>query len=294
MKAKEFITEDTVPMHHHKKNFLDMFQKFLPIAMKYIGITHLPTIKFEAHIHDDIQPTFGKYENGEHVLYVALLDRHPNDMGGKDVIIKLLDGTYTDSFSAANRCYGLGSISIQGNTSTPSNTKITVNSNYVLYNSGSGVEIGIEYVQLKFTGSSPACIQADQGARINLGNGIIFDSSSGSHIAVTNNGSVRLASKYTIIGSAVYNHIACTTGFIFKAGISEVTLTGTPNFGNSFIDIRSNSIAALAGITYTGSATGTKFLVSTNSLIATAGGGINYFPGDVAGTTDSATGGVYV
>ena len=80
MKAKEFITEATVPMHHHKKNFLDMFQKFLPIAMKYIGITHLPTIKFEAHIHDDIQPTFGKYENGEHVLYVALLDRHPNDI----------------------------------------------------------------------------------------------------------------------------------------------------------------------------------------------------------------------
>lgn len=80
MKAKEFITEVTVPMHHHKKNFLDMFQKFLPIAMKYIGITHLPTIKFEAHIHDDIQPTFGKYENGEHVLYVALLDRHPNDI----------------------------------------------------------------------------------------------------------------------------------------------------------------------------------------------------------------------
>jgi hypothetical protein len=80
MKAKEFITEDTVPMHHHKKNFIEMFKKFLPIAMKYIGITHLPTIKFEAHIHDDTQATFGKYENGEHVLYVALMDRHPNDI----------------------------------------------------------------------------------------------------------------------------------------------------------------------------------------------------------------------
>jgi GNAT superfamily N-acetyltransferase len=57
-----------------------MFEKFLPIAMKYIGIDHLPKMKFRAHIHDDMQPTFGKYENGEHVMYVALTNRHPNDI----------------------------------------------------------------------------------------------------------------------------------------------------------------------------------------------------------------------
>ena len=80
MQIKELITEGTVPMHHHRTNFVEMFKKFLPIAMKYIGLYSLPTIKFEAHIHDDVQPTFGKYENGEHVLYVALLNRHPNDI----------------------------------------------------------------------------------------------------------------------------------------------------------------------------------------------------------------------
>ena len=64
----------------HKDNFLEMFEKFLPIAMKYIGLKNLPRMKFEAHIHDDVQPTFGKYENGEHVLYVGLMNRHPNDI----------------------------------------------------------------------------------------------------------------------------------------------------------------------------------------------------------------------
>jgi FMN phosphatase YigB (HAD superfamily) len=74
------VFEHIENIKHHKQNFLDMFEKFLPLAMKYIGLTSLPKIKFEAHIHDDVQPTFGKYENGEHVLYVALMNRHPNDI----------------------------------------------------------------------------------------------------------------------------------------------------------------------------------------------------------------------
>jgi hypothetical protein len=74
------VFEDIENIKHHKQNFLDMFEKFLPLAMKYIGLTSLPKIKFETHIHDDVQPTFGKYENGEHVLYVALMNRHPNDI----------------------------------------------------------------------------------------------------------------------------------------------------------------------------------------------------------------------
>jgi len=71
---------ENISISDHKDNFIEMFQKFLPIAMKYIGLKHLPKMKFEPHIHDDVQPTFGKYENGEHVLYVALMNRHPNDI----------------------------------------------------------------------------------------------------------------------------------------------------------------------------------------------------------------------
>ena len=71
---------ESVNFKHQKHIFIEMFKKFLPIAMKYIELTSLPKMKFEAHIHDDVQPTFGKYENGEHVLYVALMNRHPNDI----------------------------------------------------------------------------------------------------------------------------------------------------------------------------------------------------------------------
>lgn len=74
------LLEDIEGLDHHKKNFMEMFRKFLPIAMHYIGLKSLPKMKFEAHIHDAVQPTFGKYENNEKTLYVALLNRHPNDI----------------------------------------------------------------------------------------------------------------------------------------------------------------------------------------------------------------------
>ena len=80
MRAKQFINENIKDLKTHKENFLSMFEKFLPIAMHYIKLDSLPKMKFEAHIHDDVQPTFGKYENGVHVLYVALMNRHPNDI----------------------------------------------------------------------------------------------------------------------------------------------------------------------------------------------------------------------
>ena len=35
---------------------------------------------FQKHIHDDEQPTFGRYENDKNTLYVALANRHPNDI----------------------------------------------------------------------------------------------------------------------------------------------------------------------------------------------------------------------
>lgn len=80
MRIPELLNEDIKGIEHHKKTFMDMFKKFLPIAMHYIKLKSLPKMKFEAHIHDDIQPTFGKYENAEKTLHVALMNRHPNDI----------------------------------------------------------------------------------------------------------------------------------------------------------------------------------------------------------------------
>jgi hypothetical protein len=74
------IIELLVEGKEENANILEMFEKFLPIAMKYIGLSSLPEMKFEPTIGDVDQPTFGKYVNGSHVLHVALMNRHPNDI----------------------------------------------------------------------------------------------------------------------------------------------------------------------------------------------------------------------
>ena len=74
------ILRESKDMVAHKDNFVDMFDKFLPIAMHYLKIKHLPDMRFQLHIDDTEQPTFGKYENESHILHVALINRHPNDI----------------------------------------------------------------------------------------------------------------------------------------------------------------------------------------------------------------------
>ncbi len=72
MRAQEF--------DNPKDTFIEMFRKFLPIAMEIIGLQSLPKMVFEKEIYSPNQPTFGQYINNEHILYVGLSNRHPNDI----------------------------------------------------------------------------------------------------------------------------------------------------------------------------------------------------------------------
>jgi len=75
MRSKEFTAKSET-----KHRFVEIFSKFLPLAMYHIKLDSLPTIKFEKTVGDEQQPTFGKFENETNTLYVALANRHPNDI----------------------------------------------------------------------------------------------------------------------------------------------------------------------------------------------------------------------
>ena len=75
MRAKEFTDNSET-----KEQFIDMFGKFLPLAMYHIGLKSLPEIVFITDVDGSDQPTFGMYVNGENILYVALANRHPVDI----------------------------------------------------------------------------------------------------------------------------------------------------------------------------------------------------------------------
>jgi len=57
-----------------------VLRKFFPIAMKQLGIKKLPKIVLLKKIDNSDQPTFGKLENDEKVIYVGVKNRHPLDI----------------------------------------------------------------------------------------------------------------------------------------------------------------------------------------------------------------------
>ncbi len=77
MRAKDFLVES---IEEKKDIFIDMFKKFLPLAMKIIDLKGLPRMVFLTNINDQEQPTFGQYVNDEKTLYVSMANRHPNDI----------------------------------------------------------------------------------------------------------------------------------------------------------------------------------------------------------------------
>jgi hypothetical protein len=72
--------DDFTPMGEKKERFKEMFSKFLPLCMKILKLDSLPKMEFHAHIHDEHQPTFGRFNHQENKLEVALANRHPNDI----------------------------------------------------------------------------------------------------------------------------------------------------------------------------------------------------------------------
>jgi len=74
------ITELLVEGRESKATFVDMFQKFLPLAMEILEIDRLPKMDFEPEVQSGNQPSFGMYVNGEKTLHVAILNRHPVDI----------------------------------------------------------------------------------------------------------------------------------------------------------------------------------------------------------------------
>ena len=213
------------------------------------------------------------------------------DLAGNSVMIQLMDnGTTYAGASLMNAVIG-GQVIIGGNATTPSNTQVSS-----LNCSNSGINLQVQNMTIANTATT--CLQANNGAVITLGAGFFFGGAVGqAQMAATNGGEIILGNGYTISGSAAFHAITSNGGKIISAGGITVGLIGTPNFSSAFAQSTNTGVISLPGISYSGSATGKKFSVSSNGVINTNTGGggspdLNYFPGSIAGTY--ATGGQYV
>ncbi len=60
--------------------FIDILEVALPLIANALELKTLPTIKLEKSLADNEQPTFGRYHNGDHIIYLGIANRHPLDI----------------------------------------------------------------------------------------------------------------------------------------------------------------------------------------------------------------------
>lgn len=213
------------------------------------------------------------------------------DLGGFNVTIDVGDGTYTGAVSATSPQVGAGSITILGDATTPSNVVISTTSATAFRLSGFGVKLSISGVKISTT-TSGNCIYVSNGGVVAITGKVEFGACAGNHMITDTQGVISCTSvNYDITGGATCHMNASQNGQIIVFG-NTVTLTGTPAFSVQFARATGTAYLNAASVTYSGSATGTRYSVSNNAVIDTSGGGATYLPGNAAGST--AAGGQYV
>lgn len=212
------------------------------------------------------------------------------DLAGFSVTISVADGTYTGGVILSAPFVGGGSVTLQGNLSTPANCIISTTSADCIKVSNQGVLSVGGFKLTTTTGGSG--LNAIECGQLEVVGALNFGACAGPHVNASYNSFIRIAASYTISGSAPIHYFANHVSNIqVNIGIT-VTVTGGPAFSSAFAQTYNCSVIEVSSVIFSGSATGQYYDVYQNAVIDTGGGGATFLPGSVSGTT--ATGGQYV
>lgn len=215
------------------------------------------------------------------------------DLSIYSVTIQVANGTYTAGVSLQGTLTGTGSVTVQGNTTTPSNCVLSTPGTAVAVTNGGRLFVG----GFKFVCAGGGHgITPWSGGFVQISSLVDFGTmtgGNGSGVIVLDTGRLIIGASYRITGNC-YSHYAGTGpgAAIRGQGFGTVTVYNNPTITTSFTAFDSGAGCIIGGNTYYGGvASGSRYNVSQNSVISVAGGGANYFPGTTAGTT--STGGQY-
>ena len=204
------------------------------------------------------------------------------------VTLQLMDGTHTGSaviYGYMKNIY----LTIQGNSANPEIVQWSVGNKSILK-----VLINQVFLQnMVLTAITGTGIQAQIAGEILIGPYITFGQMTGAHMTAYLGGSIKIQNQYRITGGASAHYLS-QGGTIQNSFSGAIVLTNIPEFTGAFAiaSFSGSNIIAVAGSSFSGVATGIKYTATINSAIVVNAAGINYFPGDAAGTT--ATGGLYL
>lgn len=208
------------------------------------------------------------------------------DLLGQNVVINIAAGTYTGSLTMSSPLVG-GVVTWNGVGAT---TIISTTSASAITLANADATVTIQNMKIQTTTAGVPILCTGAGSLLNLGPGITFGNAADRHMYVNNGAIIALSSSYTIDCSVtVPMHHYCESGGIISI-TGGITVTFNQNFTTSFGFAYNNGGQILtASNTYTlggHTVTGTRYVVNLNGVTNTNGGGANYFPGTIAGTTD--------
>jgi hypothetical protein len=134
------------------------------------------------------------------------------------------------------------------------------------------------------------CVAISQpGTIVSNGAGTVLSTVSGAqaHIVAQQGGVFSINSSYSVSGGGNAHFQTPGYGKIQCNSVVTITVTGTPNFSVGFCQCQGGdgfSLISNGVITFSGSATGPRYVVATGAIINTNGAGANFFPGSTTGT----------
>ena len=138
--------------------------------------------------------------------------------------------------------------------------------------------------------SGPQCVYAGYGAHVDLQN-VQFNRAATSHVTVQYGARISYNGDYRIVGNAP-RHILCQSNASVRYSSLNCTLVGTPTFAVYFINASVCARIRCDNLTFTGTFTGKRYALAVLGVLSGTGGSSTYFPGTIAGTTE--TGAQYV
>ena len=210
------------------------------------------------------------------------------DLSTYNVTIQVADGTYTGTVTVNGPWTGSGTVTLKGNTATPANVILTsAGANGTIFVTNGG-RLAIQDMEIRQS-ASVYLVQVTANGYASVTN-IRCGSGASQQLRAVDGGILEVIGNYAIVAGGT-SHWVAASGGVIRCQNRTITITGTPAFTSAF-GVASNVGAVVCNTdTFSGSATGPRYNISTNGVIQTSGGGATYLPGDSAGVT--ATGGQY-
>lgn len=208
------------------------------------------------------------------------------DLGVFDVTTRCT-GSFTTGVTLKT-LVGAGKHIIRGAADDTTTMTITV-AGSDCFSLGSGIQGVYEFAYLRLSTTIAGCCFAGTGGggTILYGN-IDFGPCSVSHIQCAHGQSFVAKGPVLISGSSA-RFASINGGGQLRLDAVTLTLTGTPSFVE-FVSVGRCGTFTTFGLTISGSATGSRYNLSTNGVISTGGSGASFLPGNAAGTNADGSG----